>query len=311
MESFDILLDGFYPIGSSDNNQKARFKEGTPMCIATVENANISYINGEIIEFSSYNNCCSFVRTVPHDCIYLVDPKIEEELLENWIKEISPVFPSLSIKLLDIAPNRIDGDNYYNDLHKNKTAKIISTRYSQKSYPVEAYLAHHLIRACFDSQSIIFVKQYFEIKKVVPDMYFWNIIFLCQFGLNMYYYFWLTNERIFHMTTEEEFNKFTKKNMDTSSKSFFDYFAGVILNPDILNSLKELYLSKRFDLVAENLGKVKFVVPKDSTRIRKNSLLRLFKEYQVLFESDDHYLVRADDYNNRRYKKNKFKTVKQ
>jgi hypothetical protein len=310
MESFDILLDKFYPIGTEENGKEARFKAGAPMCIATVENANKSYIDGTIIEFSSYNNCCSFVRTVLHDCIYLVDPRIEEELLENWINEISPVFPYLNIKLLDIAPNRIVYDADYGDLYKNKTAKIISTRYSQKSYSVEAYLAHHLIRACFDSQSIIFVKQYFEIKKVVPDMYFWNIIFLCQFGLNMYYYFWLTDGRIFHMTTEEEFNKFTKKSVGTSSKSFFDHFAGVILNPDILNSLKELYLSKKFDLVAENLGKVKFVVPKDSTRIRKNSLLRLFKEYRVLFESEDHYLVRADDYNNRRYKKNKFKTVK-
>lgn len=299
MKPFKIIMDSFSP-------SKPRFSGGAPMNIASVLDSVVCLKNNDLIYFSSYRNCCSFVRTTQNDCLYLVDPNINRELLKDWINEISINFPTLEIKLLSVPYDRVR-DNPY--IFKGNSMEVIQARYSKKSYIVEAYLAHHLIRACFHKESIVFVKQYFEIKKVVPDLYFWNIIFLCQLGLNMYYYFWLTNKRVFHMITKEEFEKRTKQCFSNSSKEFLEYFSGEFPSEETLLLIRQLYLERRFDIIVKNLGTTRYVVPKKYARSRKNSLLRFFDTYKVLFEDEMHYYITADDYYIKKYKKTNFNVI--
>jgi hypothetical protein len=202
---------------------------------------------------------------------------------------------------------------YLEAVNKNPTleedSKIyIQVLYSQKKYKVEAYLAHHLIRAGLSFEFKKFIDQYFLIKKALPGEYFWNLIFLTQFGFNFYYYYWLTNDRTFKLTDEDSFNSKAKIFVDTSSQYFLREFY-VDQNVMTYNHLKELYCSGKFKEVAKALGSTIRIEVKPS-RKNKVTTLRIADNYEVFSMDDKYYHIRGDDFRMRKYLKNNFNVIK-
>lgn len=304
-----IILDDFTEARTSEGAKTARFVRGVPMIIAPITDYDVIRC-GQPIVFVGYFNCCSFVRTTICDQLYLVDPKINVNLLERWVREITPVYPDLDIRIINIPVSSININFTLSYDFKDTTfAKCIYVRYSNKKNQVDSYMAHHLIRALYHEQTAPFINQYFKIKKVLPDMYFWNIIFLCQFGFKMYHYFWFTDHRLLNMTTKKEFEKISEDYQGHSSMELLDKFK-TSFPSEMLEEMKTLYLQGRFGLVASNLGTVRYVVPKEHVKKDKSNALRFFREYKVLFENTANYLIRNDEYYVKYYPKNNFNIVK-
>lgn len=203
--------------------------------------------------------------------------------------------------------------NYINTrirLQKSKETKglFIQALYRKKTYMIEAYLAHHLIRAGLSYQFSDFIKQYFLIKSKLPNEYFWNLIFMTMFGFNIYYYYWLTNQRTFKLTTPEIFNKKAKEYRDVSSLQFFRNFF-MDFNKNTLANLVELYKAGRFEEFRIEISHLTKVEVKESSRSKLKSL-RLFQNYEIIDQTETQYILRADDYKLHRYLKNNFNIVK-
>jgi hypothetical protein len=184
----------------------------------------------------------------------------------------------------------------------------IQALYHKKAYMIEAYLAHHLIRAGLSSEFTDFIKQYFLIKSKLPNEYFWNLIFINMFGFNIYYYYWLTNQRTFKLTTPEIFNKKAQEYKDVSSLQFFRNFF-MDFNKNTLNNLIELYKVGRFEEFRLEMSHLTKVEVKESSRNRLKSL-RLFQNYEIIDQTETQYTLRADDYRLHNYLKKNFNTIK-
>lgn len=191
---------------------------------------------------------------------------------------------------------------------ESKEKLYIQALYSQKTYTIEAYLAHHLIRAGLSFDFSEFIEQYFMIKKVLPDMYFWNLIFLTQFGFNNYYYYWLTSDRTFKLTNPETFNIKAHEWNDTSSLQFLRQFY-LEYNGITHKHLKELYCAGKFKKMAAMLGHSIKISVKD-TKKKKLSNLKIAENYNILSMDDKYYYIRGDDFRMHKYLKSNFNIVK-
>ena len=212
-----------------------------------------------------------------------------------------------------VGTNLTEISNYINNkigLRATNDAEglYIQALYRQKAYVLEAYLAHHLIRAGLSRQFNDFIKQYFLIKSKLPNEYFWNLIFMTMFGFNIYYYYWLTNQRTFKLTTPKAFNKKANEYKDVSSLQFFRNFF-MDFNVGTLNNLMELYKAGRFEEFRFEMTHNTRVEVKESSKNRLKSL-RLFQNYEVINQTDKVYTLRADDYRLHNYLKKNFNTIK-
>lgn len=294
MKFSDIILDKFLGSTKRFSKRSSRFVDGLNICIKR--------------DSDSYQimRCCSSVKTTQSDWSYFINPDLDIDFITTWINEISPIFPTLNIRILYNSTSQFIILPYS---YSNRLVPLIIAEYSQKSYPVEAYLAHHLIRACLADKFIPYIKQYFLIKEYTPDLYFWNRIFLCQFGFNIYYYFWLTDRRFFNLTNKEEFEKQARSYPYTSSYDFFEYFrADYPLS--FRNNIAKLYLNGQFDMIISNLKSSKYVTPTDAFKKKSKNFLYSSK-YKVNFEDEETYSVIGDNYLHRKYLKTNFNIVEE
>lgn len=297
MNLSDIILDNFTGSISRTSRRGRRFYGGI----------NIHILRESTKDYQTLH-CCSVVKTTTVNWSYFIDPTVDIELITSWIEEISPMFPALKIRVVYRPLSQFSSLPYSYD-YTTGIIPLIVAEYSKKSYPVEAYLAHHLIRACLSDETIPYIKQYFLIKKSTPDLYFWNRIFLCQFGFNMYYYFWLTDRRFFNLTTKEEFEKKARDYSYTSSFDFFEYFRGDFPIA-FRKKMSELYLKGQFDLIISNLKLSKYVTPTDAFKKKSKNFLYSVK-YKVGFEDEENYYITGDNYLQRKYPKTNFNIVEE
>jgi len=186
---------------------------------------------------------------------------------------------------------------------------LLKVLYTKSRYKVEKYLAHILIRAAFSDETLPFIKQYYTIKESMPELYFWNIIFLTQFGFDMNYYWWLTEQRIFKFTTEEEFAECASQYSGTSSQMFFsNYFVRGKYPRSHLLKLKTFYEKKDFKTVLDSLSNSLVVTPTDKFR-EKNKNFIISDTYDVALYNDKYYYVLADDYRIKKCSKSNFNII--
>ena len=191
----------------------------------------------------------------------------------------------------------------------NGKISLLKVLYTKSRYTVEKYLAHILIRAAFSNETLPFIKQYYTIKEAMPELYFWNIIFLTQFGFDMNYYWWLTEQRIFKFTTEEEFSRCAKEYSGISSQIFFsNYFVRGRYPRSYLLRLKTFYEKEDFKTVVDSLSNSLVVTPTDKLR-EKNRNFIISDTYDVALYSDKYYYVLADDYRIKKCSKSNFNIV--
>lgn len=202
-------------------------------------------------------------------------------------------------------------DSYINKYSKQLSGTVwcIKAEYSKKTYTTEAYLAHHLIRAALSIPHFRdYINQYFLIKEALPDMYFWNIIFLTQFGFDYYYYYWLTDRRLFKLTTAKEFEKVAKNWADPNTRAFFENFAGNY-HASLITRMKNHYIESNFKEVVElmSIGLSVRVKPECKSKFVN---LQLSDIYAVSLIEDDYYFIKGDDLTMRKYKKSNFIELK-
>ena len=191
----------------------------------------------------------------------------------------------------------------------NGKMSLLKVLYTKSRYKVEKYLAHILIRAAFSDETLPFIKQYYTIKESMPGLYFWNIIFLTQFGFDMNYYWWLTEQRIFKFTTEEEFAECARDYGGTSSQMFFsNYFVRGKYPRSHLLKLKTFYEKKDFKTVLDSLSNSLVVTPTDKFR-EKNKNFIISDTYDVALYNDKYYYVLADDYRIKKCSKSNFNII--
>lgn len=187
---------------------------------------------------------------------------------------------------------------------KNYKAYVIRALYQNRKSRVEPYLAHHLIRAILTEEFIPYIKQYFAIKEKNPDMYFWNIIFLCQFGFRIYYYYWLTDKRLFSFITKKDFANRILEYKGDSSFDFFSPFYKTLPKP-FMKALQLMYESYDFENFYKNLVIDSYVRPTEKF-LKRSSNFNFKQKYKVLFETASQYIITGDDYRNKRYLKKNF-----
>ena len=131
---------------------------------------------------------------------------------------------------------------------------------------------------------------------------------MTQFGFNFYYYYWLTSDRTFKLTTPEIFFDKAKKFEDTSSLHFLRLFF-IEQSAMTFNHLKGLYLKGDFKNVAMMMGSTIKIEVKDSLR-KKFTNLRIAESYDVMSMDENYYHVRGDDFRMHKYSKNNFNIIK-
>ncbi len=197
-------------------------------------------------------------------------------------------------------------ENNFNLVIDDKEIPCIQALYSNPhSGNVLTYLAHILIRAGIVPDTINFVKQYFYIKEKTPGLYFWNRIFLTQFGFNFNSEYWLTSGRVFKFTNENTFNNTIKGFYSTSANEFFRLFHWRSVSEGVFSKLKDLYLAEKFDDFIESCSTVITVKLKPEYKNKFPNLM-ISDKYEVYMSEGDSYYISGDDYKLRKYKKDNF-----
>jgi len=234
----------------------------------------------------------------------------------NCIADIDSITPEKVVQYL-IEITNININTITDYIHscisvpvkKEKGSLYVQALYSKKTYRVEAYLAHHLIRAGLNNEFNPFIEQYFQIKKALPEMYFWNLIFLTQFGFNFYYYYWLTADRTFKLTDKKTFLEKAHAYTDTSSLHFLRNFY-IEQNGMTYNILKKLYIKGEFAEVARMLGNTAKITVREDKKAKLTNL-RIADSYEVLSMDDKYYHVRGDDFRMHKYLKSHFNIIRE
>jgi len=185
--------------------------------------------------------------------------------------------------------------------------ELLQVLYSKKTSNIQAYLAHHLIRAGFSADFSPFINQYFIIKEQLPDIGFWNRILYTQFGFKFYYYYWLTDQRTFRNVSDEEMANLIKNSSRNSSKDFLANFQSD-MSIAIKNRARILYSAGDFIRFHQLMtgGVLVQLLPES---VKKFTNLRLSSDYTVTSDDDKYYFIQGDDYKLRRYSKKHFKIL--
>jgi hypothetical protein len=254
-------------------------------------------------EFKTPNSCyallsyssASMVTSTAIDFSSITVVNITEYMTEVIANNISSVASYIE-KKIDRMKSRTDYDYY------------IQSLYSKREYNIQSYLAHHLIRAGLSTEFNEFIDQYFKIKKALPNEYFWNLIFLTQFGFRYYFYYWLTSAREFRLITEKEFmQEALRYTTDQSSLGFLRKFA-IEHNLMTHNHMRNLYLAGDFKNIVMLLGNaVKIQVKPERRRVLYN--LRIANFYVVMSMDEKYYHIRGDDFRMHKYLKSSFNII--
>jgi len=224
----------------------------------------------------------------------IVDPKsLNYYNLHKYITDITAV-----------NYDRFTGYINHNIAMKDYDTVFVKVLYSKKAYPLESYLATHLVRVGLTPALTSFREQYYRIKAALPDVSFWKRIVYTQFGFNMFAYYWLTDSRVFRSFTDEEFLKEAKMAGSDSSKYLFDKFA-VNLPVKKLESLARPYKEGNFIEFVNALENPKAVTLKD-TKKGKYKYLLILDKYEVFDEDLKNYFIKSDDFRVRKYSKSNF-----
>jgi hypothetical protein len=208
------------------------------------------------------------------------------------------------IKSLSVPRNIKGFLKDYNRYKELRNIRVLRANYSNKKYIIESYLAHILIRALFSSCTKDFVNQYFYIKKKCPGLYFWNLIFLTQFGFRMFYYYWLTDARIISFITPEIYQTALKDYPSTSALGFFEPWI-LKLTSDQTKVFSDWYAKEEFDKIIVNLNCRMQVRPTESFKKKSNNF-RFQDLYKVNLIVNNHYILYGDNFIVRKYKKTNF-----
>jgi len=185
---------------------------------------------------------------------------------------------------------------------------IICSNYSMHShYALQKYIAHHLIRAALSREFIPYINQYYLIKEKCPNLNFWNKIVLCQFGFQMYYYYWLTGSRFMRSINDDDFKNVVYKFPSSSTRNAFYEFE-INLSPAVINDLKKAYLNQEFEYVLTNLRENIKVRPTDDFKSKTRNF-DFKNEYSVELELPTKYVIAGDNFVRRAYLKKNFVKV--
>lgn len=182
---------------------------------------------------------------------------------------------------------------------------ILRVLYSKRRFTIERYIAHILIRAAFSKELHPFIDQYYLIKSRLPEVYFWNLIFITQFGFDINPYYWLTGTRTFKFTTKEKFEEAMKGHGGNSSNYFFDSLFKNKMLVSLENNLSETYKRGDFKSFYKSMIKTVHVKPTEDFRL-KSSSFKISDRYEVLLFDSDYYCVYNDEYNIKKCKKHNF-----
>lgn len=285
-----------------DNNSKINRTNYTAV-INNFMDSYFNYINS--LEFKEHGNMVLIEIPSPESSKYRVElnrivdietiPK--EAFIDYLIAIVNNNFSPISTTINERVSDNPSVEDY----------SFLKVCYSNKISHIQGYLAHHLIRAGFSTEFASFRKQYFLIKSKLPDIGFWNTIFLTQFGFNIYYYFWLTNIRTLIVESDTKMSQDIREYSTTSSQNFLDAY-DVGLSNDALDKAIEYYKTGKFDKVFNILsGKIRVMLLEEHRKKFKN--LRLSDSYSAFSEDDKYFFIRGDDFVLRRYAKRNFKVV--
>jgi len=188
------------------------------------------------------------------------------------------------------------------ELHDRIILKVLHTK---RTYSLESYLIHHFIRAGISPELNIFVNQYYRVKELKPDLYFWNAILIAQMGFSIYEYWWLTGVRRFKLLSKEKFEKLIKNYSSDSSNDFFRKLQQNY-SPVIQNKIIALYKNENIEELCKIiLGSVNILTLKPE-KLTRFINLKLKSTYSIESEQDDFFFIKGDDERIRRYKKSNF-----
>jgi len=235
--------------------------------------------------------------TVVLDKIVDIDTIPKEAFIEYLAAIIHNNFTAVSMVINSRIPETPSPEQH----------SFLKVYYSNKISHIQGYLAHHLIRAGFATEFASFRKQYFLIKSKLPDIGFWNTIFLTQFGFNIYYYFWLTGDRTLVVENDTKMSEDIREATCTSSQGFLDQH-NVSLSSNALDKAIDYYEKGEFEKTFNILsGKVLVELLEEHKKKFKN--LRLSDLYSAFSEDDKYYFITGDDFVLRRYSKRNFKVI--
>jgi hypothetical protein len=214
------------------------------------------------------------------------------------------------IIVLDFFKNYFEANRGFIDSYlideKTEDRIIIKALYSKKRYGAEPYLCHILIRAFIAPELHVFLNQYYRVKELMPNIYFWNRVFLAQMGIEIFYYWWFTNQRILKMTTPEEVSKVGMSNQG-AALSFMESFYKTNLSQEQKTNLYNWYKEEDLQKVYTFLqGKIIREVTLKNEAIGKFQKLRLSPKYKLVDEQGLYYFITGDDLITRRYLKKNF-----
>lgn len=181
---------------------------------------------------------------------------------------------------------------------------LVQVLYSKKSYPLESYLATHLVRIGLAEELFDFMDQYYMIKETVPELSFWKRIVYTLFGFDFHAYYWLTGDRTFKAFTEDDFILAAKISGHGSSHSLFHKFS-VELSEKKIENLKRLYSIGDFRAFVNAIENPKCVSLKESKKGKLN-FLKILDKYEIFDEDTKNYFIKSDDFRVRKYSKSNF-----
>jgi len=268
------------------------------------------FVSDNILNIKEAFNQSFLVHTYPSGGSNQWTPVMSEFIVDIESVTVENISEYL-IKIVEINYNNIK--DYIELRLKPPSEDIIKGKpyiralYSKKAYKIQAYLAHHLIRAGLSPEFKDFINQYFKIKEQLPKEYFWNLIFLTQFGFNYYYYYWLTNDRMLKFTTPKEFEEKAKEYTDTSTLTFFSKFH-LNCNSALYRRMVEVYTKGDFrKFLVLTQGGIKVMVKPQYRERLKN--LRIATYYNALTIEDNYCFISGDDFRVHKYLLKNFEII--
>lgn len=235
---------------------------------------------------------------------------IDFDKLPNFIGNLKQNIVSTFMNRYNVLQIKAAYDYLQGYISKDYTITLVNVLYSKKLYTIEAYLAHILFRALYSEETRDFINQYFKIKDKTPDLYFWNRIFLTQFGFRFYYYYWLTDGRFFKLTNKEDFTNKIKNFKFNSSLQFFEDNFSMTIPKNILIGISKEYSEGNLNTLLNNMKELPQVSPTEKFKA-KSKFFKYSDKYSVIFMLEDYYYIRNDQFYIRKYKKTNFNIVEE
>lgn len=313
------ISDKTYGFTNSITSKKAYFDSITSLMdwyllqLETYDIKTIDISDKDFIKSIIKKNITDIYKNINHDIgivMDLPDKNNRYTVCSSIVLDIPKVpIDDLVCYIYNVIENKNNKDiiKKYLSQEDENYIYIIQALYSNSTNVINSYLAHILIRAAFTEECRVFIEQYFKIKEQTKDMYFWNRIFLTQFGFRFHYYYWLTSDRVFRFVEKEEFEKSLNNCKGFSVQELLHNFTNRSLSLEYIDKLKEHYIQGNLEPIIDAMKK--------SVKVKvkvKNSIynLRLSSIYTaVLEECSDSFSIQGDDFTINKYNKELFEYV--